>query len=368
MAPHPDATVQGKHLTVIGCGGNIGSHLVGHLARMPGVTRITLIDKDSYEEKNLASQNIALMDVGKPKAEVQAGRLREIGPHLHIEAIHAPVEAVPLGLLRCDMILTGLDSRLSRQYVNEASWRLGVPWLDAGVMADGLLARVVAYEPSLDAPCIECGWDADAYESLEQRYQCKGAEQLVAPTDAPSCLGALAASLEAIECLKRLNGCKGEPAAEAVFAAASRKFYLTRLRRNPECRFDHRTWRISPLRQPPEKMTLGDALGLGDAPLPGDAVPTLRVQGSVFVNRLHCPKCGPKPVPLALVCPHGAAPECKTCGERMLISGMDMMDALQADAVAPGDLRRPLKSIGFRNGDVFSVRRGSKERHYVVQF
>ena len=40
---------------VVGCGGNIGSHLLTHLARMAIVDRIVLIDKDTYEERNLLS-------------------------------------------------------------------------------------------------------------------------------------------------------------------------------------------------------------------------------------------------------------------------------------------------------------------------
>ena len=61
---------KGIHVIVVGCGA-IGSFLVSLLARMPGVTRITLIDPDTYHHSNLRSQNIFPGDVGEPKVAVQ---------------------------------------------------------------------------------------------------------------------------------------------------------------------------------------------------------------------------------------------------------------------------------------------------------
>src|SRR5205823_9529388 len=72
------AVVTGS-VTVVGAG-DIGTHLLPHLARMWGVRRVTVIDRDRYEEKNLTSQNITRRDVGKRKAMVQASRLRRINP------------------------------------------------------------------------------------------------------------------------------------------------------------------------------------------------------------------------------------------------------------------------------------------------
>src|SRR5439155_23871873 len=130
---------------------------------------------------------------------VQARRLRRINPALAVTEIFAAVENVALGLLRGAVLLACLDSRAARRSVNTAVWRLGMPWIDAGVLADGLLARVNVYLPGPDQPCLECAWEERDYEALEQEYPCAG--QGVAPaTNAPSALGALAASLQALEC------------------------------------------------------------------------------------------------------------------------------------------------------------------------
>jgi tRNA A37 threonylcarbamoyladenosine dehydratase len=104
-----------KSVTLIGAGGNIGSHLVPHLGRMPGIQKVTLVDRDIYEERNLISQDILADDIDKPKAHVQASRLRAINPNLHVTPIVGAVENLPLGILRSDVVLTALDSRRSRQ-------------------------------------------------------------------------------------------------------------------------------------------------------------------------------------------------------------------------------------------------------------
>jgi len=145
-----------KSIVVAGAGGNIGSHFTPHLARMREVGRVVLIDRDAYEPRNVVNQDIVSRDVKKPKVGVQARRLKEIRPDLGVAALHAPLESVPLGTWRADLIVACLDSRAARQAVNERAWRLGVPWIDSGVLGSEWLARVNVYVPGHDAPCLEC--------------------------------------------------------------------------------------------------------------------------------------------------------------------------------------------------------------------
>lgn len=198
--------MSGKSILVAGAGGNIGSHLTESLARMPGVGRVVLIDRDVYEPRNLVNQDIVLRDVGKPKVLVQARRLVEIRPNLEVHAIHSPLENPPLGAWRADLIVGCLDSRVARQAVNERAWRLGIPWADAGVLGSEWLARVNVYAPGYDAQCLECAWSDEDYRLLEQQYPCAGAANEPAPNGASSELGALAAAMLALECRKVLAG------------------------------------------------------------------------------------------------------------------------------------------------------------------
>ena len=360
----------GKHVVVVGAGGNIGSHLVPHLGREPAIGRVTLIDCDAYERKNLTSQDIVPSDVGKPKARVQARRLRRIRPDLAVEAIVALVGDVPLGRLRSDVVLAALDSRRARRQVNEAAWRLGVPWIDAGVLADGLLARVNVYVPGPDAPCLECAWDQRDYDAQDQRYPCqKGqtGEPSAPPTNAPSSLGALAASLQMLECAKLLDGRADQSLAgrQVVVTAATHQHYVTAFRRISACRFDHAVWRIHKLRRRAADLTLGQALALGRR----GRRAVLKVPGEPIVLNLTCMKCGRarrlfrlsrRLTARQLTCPKNG------CKGEMVATADDLREGADPARTPARMLRRSVRGLGLRDGDVFAVCGADGAAHYEI--
>jgi molybdopterin/thiamine biosynthesis adenylyltransferase len=360
-----------QSVVVVGAGGNTGSHLVPHLGRMRGVERVTLIDPDVYEAANLLTQDITPRDVGRRKALVQRGRLARINPRLHVKAITERVERVPLGLLRADVILACLDSRRSRAFVNQAAWRLGVPWIDTGVEASGLLARVNVYMPTAaSCACLECGWDEQDYQLLEQAYPCQGFVEQTFSTNAPSSLGALAASLQAIECAKVLSG-KLEEAAigqQVLVGAANHRHYVTNYRRNPACRFyGHETWSIKRLRERARELTVRQALELGKTATHAGGPRGLRVEGNPFVRRLTCTGCGQTRRLLRLRNRLRATDEsCVRCGQRMVAAGRDLSERLERGCLPENVLARSLHSLGFRPGDVFSVGNRVAELHFEI--
>lgn len=359
-----------KRVVVVGAGGNIGSHLVPHLGRMPQVALVTLIDKDVYEAGNLQTQDITPRDVGKLKALAQARKLRRINPSLCVEAISDAVQRVPLGKLRADVILSCLDSRIARQHVNQFAWRLGVPLIDAGVEAGGMLARVNVYAPGADNPCLECAWDDRDYEALEQAYPCLGFASGVASTNAPSSLGALAASLQAIECQKLLGG-KTDRAAvssQVLIDATFHKHYVTAFRRNPHCRFSgHDPWHIQRLNCSAKDLTLARALELAPVGVSINASHALRVEGKLFVKRLTCPNCGATRSLLRLECSLRAKQtRCAECGLQMIASGFDLLERLDAASLNRNTLSRSLRSLGLRPAEVFSVSGANGEHHYEL--
>lgn len=354
---------QEKSVVVVGAGGNIGSHIVPHLGRMPQVGRAILIDKDVYEARNLQTQDITPRDVGRLKVAVQARKLSRISPSLRINTFSDAVERIPLGMLRSDVILSCLDSRAARQHVNQYAWRLGVPLIDAGVEAAGLLARVNVYVPGADNPCLECAWDQRDYDALEQIYPCSLSEG-VAATNAPSGLGALAASLQAIECQKVLSGRSYCAAVgkQVLVDAAHHKHYVTAFRRNPNCRlWDHDVWDI---RKPPRSvkdLTLAQALRLG----PGGNRSGFRIEGQAFVTRLTCPVCGATQPLLRLECAlRQSQTICAQCGQRMIATGFDSLERLSTEVVPRSALRLSLRRLGLRPGDVFSVGGDEGEFHF----
>jgi molybdopterin/thiamine biosynthesis adenylyltransferase len=361
-----------KRVVVIGAGGNIGSHLVPHLARMGIVGSVTLIDRDRYEARNLTAQDAGLRDVGRSKARVQARRLHHVNPTLHVDAIADSVENLPLGSLRGDVILTCLDSRVSRQYVNQAACRLGVPWIDAGVLGDQWLARIDVYLPGGEAACLECPWSEGDYEAaaLERGYPCAGGAGSLAPTRAASSLGALAASLQAIECGKLLNGAREQSliGRQLVMDAGNHRQHLTALRRNPGCRMpDHEPWRIRRLGAEALQLTIADAFDLaGEVAAPRDAL-SLSVAGRAFSRALRCRRCGQRRAVLRLQRGHhSSTPPCPHCGEALHATGFDSLDALLLAELPRRALRRSLRSLGLRPHEVFTVRGRSWEAHFEI--
>ncbi len=350
-----------KHVVVIGAG-NIGSHFIPHLGRMMGVTRVTVIDRGKYGLENLPTQDIVPGDVNQPKAIAQARRLRRINPGLRIEAIPAALQEIPFGRLGGDVIVAGLDSRLARQRVNEAAWHLGVPWIDAGVMAAGLLVRVNVYIPGEDRPCLECAWDKKDYDGLDQVFPCER-ENEPPPTNAPSNLGALAAAIQAIECEKLLGGRLDLVAAgkQILVDALHHKYYLSSCRRNPNCLFpDHAVWTIEPLNRHPADVTPGELMadgahragGIGSAA----AETTLQVAGQRFVRNLLCPSCGRLRSVLRLRrALRPAELRCRGCGERMVIRGIDMADRVAIGSLSAVEGARSLQSMGVCSGDVIII-------------
>jgi molybdopterin/thiamine biosynthesis adenylyltransferase len=355
--------MSGRHVVVVGAGGNIGSHLAPHLVRLPGVGRVTLVDRDSYERGNLPFQDMEAADVGRPKAEVQAERLRRVrAGEVGVEAVPAPLESLPWGLLRADLVLSCLDSRASRQLLNERVWRLGAPWIDAGVEGEGLLARVSVFLPGRKRPCLECGWEERDYELLEQAYPCVEDRQEAPASGSPSALGALAASLQALEARKVLEGALPDPAygREIVLDAAHHDLYLTTLRRNRDCRLaGHEPWEIESVRQPASAVSLADLLGPADS--------WLEVAGDSFARRLVCGSCGEERELLRLL--GSLRPRdlrCRGCRSRMEAPAFHCADRL-ARADLPGRrLRRSLAEAGLRPGELFTVGAGERRRHFLL--
>jgi len=358
-----------SHVLVAGAGA-IGSHLVPHLARMPWVSELTVVDQDVYEDSNWRTQGIAKRDVGQPKAAVQARRLEEINPSIPVNPIHGSLEDLALGWLRSDVILACLDSRRARLFVNQAAWRLGIPWIDAGIDATGFLARVQVFVPAPDAPCIECAWDLRDYELVEQTYPCQGQNGMVTATDAPSGLGALAASLQALECQKLLSG-DGEgllAGRDVLLDARHHRHYVTTYRRNPACRMpDHATWRIAALNVGPSNISLGELVALGRTLQGADAGLRIGIAGQHIAGALTCPACRHRREAWILErAVRRSPPHCPRCDSLMATNGFDLYDSVPADDFPQRELGRPLAEHGLLAHDVLTLATPAVENHFEL--
>ena len=356
----------GKHVVVVGVGA-IGSHVVAHLARTPAVARVTLVDPDVYDASNLRGQNIGASDVGRKKVHVQARRLRSINPGLSVATWDEAVESMPRGRLRADVILACLDSRRARQSVNELAFALGVAWIDAGVSSEAHLARVDVYRPGRRNPCLECAWDARDYAALEQRYPClrglAGGDE-PAPTNASSSLGALAASLQMIECEKLISKSPlaADGGTQVLIDVGRHKHYVTRFRRNPHCLLpSHESVTVELLSTTARDLELGEIFGLAQLRREASEV---HVAGKSVIRSFTCMGCTRTRDAFQLVGDaEDARPLCRLCRHPMRAAGLDTVDRVGLRTLPAKWLARNLASLGFRAGEIVTIGDGRQQRH-----
>lgn len=341
-----------RHLVVAGLGVT-GSYLAPHLARMPELERVTLVDPDVYSTEN-HSQNIEQGDVGKTKVEVVAQRLLRIRPDLEVSPVVARIEDLPRGRLACGLFVSCLDTKIARQYLNTIAWQLGTTWLDCGVLGSQSLVRVSGYRPGAEAACLECSWHAGPngeYALLEQEYLCAAGGNGFRSM-APSALGGLAASLLAIEIAKLVRGEEADSIVgqQAIYDAQHHRMFLTREQRNPWCRFNHRTWNVQRWRCDLASTTVASALRERRS---------LALEGQLFVSDLVCPLCGKTESALRLNRP---AARCAACGRRMASGLSGPLERLD-NAVGPEWMDRTLTQIGLLPGDIVTA----GGRHYLLE-
>lgn len=124
------AALRRKTVAVIGCGG-LGGYLIEYLARI-GVGAIRCVDGDVFEESNLNRQLLSTVSLlGTGKAQAAAARVREIDPHIQVQAY--PVflgEANARELIAgCDAVLDALDNIPTRKILATACNEEKIPYI-----------------------------------------------------------------------------------------------------------------------------------------------------------------------------------------------------------------------------------------------
>lgn len=116
------------HVLVIGAGG-LGCPAMQSLVSA-GVGRITVIDDDTVDITNIHRQILfGASDVGRPKVEVAAQRLRELQPDITVTALQERLTvANALALVgSADLVLDGSDSFTTKYLVADAAEIAGTP-------------------------------------------------------------------------------------------------------------------------------------------------------------------------------------------------------------------------------------------------
>ena len=139
---HFQERLRDTHVVLLGVGG-LGSSVLLGLAGS-GVGRITLLDTDRVELKNLTRQFLYTeSDVGAAKVSRAAARARATNSTIRVEAVDRRVTGVadiaPL-IDGADLVVCGIDQPVaSRYWVNEACVAAGVPWVGGGMTVTRLV-------------------------------------------------------------------------------------------------------------------------------------------------------------------------------------------------------------------------------------
>lgn len=138
---------------VIGVGA-LGSVSAELLVRA-GVGRVVLVDRDVVELTNLQRQTLfAERDVGQPKAQAAARRLRSINGDVRVEPRAMDLDGLTAQDLVAgtDVLIDGTDNFETRYVINDAAIAAGIPAVFGGAV--GVRGTVVPVVPG--GPCLRC--------------------------------------------------------------------------------------------------------------------------------------------------------------------------------------------------------------------
>ncbi len=322
--------------------GNIGSHLSMLLARIADIDTLSLVDPDSISAANVQAQNFAAGDIGRLKVEALGEALSKIRPRLALQLLSQRVQALPVGVLNCDLLVGCVDNLSTRLYLNQLAWRWGLVYLDLGVNAEHYLVRATLYDPGFaQAACLECAMTDAEYEEIEQQLPCQ--QELEVPsTGAPAHLGALAAAYGANFAAAVIHRRHQELInRQLLIEARHNRIHFTRYQKNPDCRFDHHSWVT--LKTIPVNTVLDLLLG---------SEASLRIEGGGFLCRESCPACGQQGSGILYLAKRLGGKSCRRCGTAITATADSLRHRLRADSIPEDFLRLSLGQLGLVPGDV----------------
>ena len=194
--------LRNARVLMIGAGG-LGAPALMYLAAA-GVGTLGVVDDDTVSLSNLQRQIIhTTPDIGSPKVESAANKIRTLNPHVAFRAHHMRLDASNAAALLSDydIIADGSDNFATRYLVADACYLAKKPLVTAALgVFDGSLTTIRAHEKNADG-------------EFNPTYRCLFPE---APPDGtvPTCqqagiLGALAGvlgSMTALEVIREIVG------------------------------------------------------------------------------------------------------------------------------------------------------------------
>ncbi|MBP1992176.1 ThiF family adenylyltransferase [Paenibacillus eucommiae] len=148
--------LMGKAVLIVGMGA-LGTVLANHLVRA-GVGRVRFVDRDYVEKSNLQRQMLYDEEDVRhayPKVIAAEKKLSKINSGVRLEPIVADVTAhnVDALLQDMDLVLDGTDNFQTRFLLNDACWKLGIPFTYGGAVSSRGMSAI--FVPGA-TPCLRC--------------------------------------------------------------------------------------------------------------------------------------------------------------------------------------------------------------------
>ena len=214
--------VQSAEVMVVGCGA-LGNEVLKNLALF-GFEHIIVVDYDRVELSNLTRSILfSHEDAGKLKVEAVARKVRKINPAIHIRMIAGDIaHHVGLGLLRhTDIVISCLDNRLARYYLNRLCMRAGVPWIDGGI--DGLEGTARIFAPGQN--CYACNLGPEALKELSLKMSCASVIRRNEKAERVATTPIVASIIGAVEVQEALKWLHREELENGVFTSLCGKMF-----------------------------------------------------------------------------------------------------------------------------------------------
>lgn len=138
-----------SHVLVVGLGG-VGAYAAEMIARA-GVERMTIVDADVVSPSNINRQLVALHStVGRSKAEILAGRLRDINPEIQLTVIQEYIKDEATDLLldrepKYDFVVDAIDTLAPKVNLIKGCLDRNIPLVSsmgAGAKTDPTLVEI----------------------------------------------------------------------------------------------------------------------------------------------------------------------------------------------------------------------------------
>ncbi len=173
-----------SRIVAIGVGGS--ASYLETMARA-GVNQFVLIDPDTVEAKNVGTQAVDPLDIGKPKVAALAVKLARLNPNCHVWTLQVREDAIddpgfhrllreplpegPSVLPATTLLCAFTDDFHAQDRIQRRGLHFGVPTLAAQLHREGRAGELAFAAPGLTRACIRCALSARYLAVLHDKVE-----------------------------------------------------------------------------------------------------------------------------------------------------------------------------------------------------